>query len=225
MALGKAGELTDAKRWQHSILGFLLVLPLLLASALYFNRGGDAVSQSVELNTSSSNVPMQAVQVADPGTMLEFNATLNQIRDNSWMGVDFGLENSDGELIYTKYLEYWRESGFDSDGKWSESKRRFTWFTRVDSADTYKIVVSAEPTSSNKQGKLTVEVEPNKASLNPWLIGGGLSLVLVFLCRAKISAMQAVASSIAVKLRKRFDPSRKKNKKTKVGAGRGEYSS
>jgi len=175
LGLGKNDEEQETNRWRHSIAGFVVLLPALLATALYLNRGGAELSQSANINTSSINVPLQSITVDEAGTTLEFNARLNKLSNNSWMGVDFHLEDNDSKVIYTKYIEYWPK-------------------------------VSVQPASTNTAAKFQLRSEPNRASLTPFMLAGLLSIAFIMACRSRIDSLRGVASSIAVKLRRRFDP-------------------
>ncbi len=208
-ALGKSTETTDMKRWKHSIIGLISALPLLLGMHMYLNQGGEEVIKSVELNASSTSVQLQAITVEEPGTMFEMNAVVNKLNANKWLGVNFWLENSDGEAAYAKYLEYWRETGRDSDGPWDESKRGFRWHVRVDEPDTYKALVSVEPGSTQASSGFRLTTEPNRSSTTPFIIAAVFSFLMIMLCRSKIKSIGAVAASIAVKVKRRFDPAGK----------------
>lgn len=206
VALGKGTETSDLKRWKHSIMALVAALPLLLGMHLYLNQGGEEISQSVDLNTRSSQVELQSIAVEKPGTMIAMSAGIGRIKSNSWMGVNFSFENSDGESVYDKYLEYWRESGYDSEGRWEESQRNFTWHVRVDEPDTYKAVVTVEPASTQSEASFRLKTEPNRTSMTPFMLAGFFSLMMMMLCRSKLSSVASVAASIAVKLKRRFEP-------------------
>ena len=214
-ALSKETELSEMQRWRHAIMALIAAIPVLLVTALYLNRGGATTTDSVKLVADSANVQMQTFNVEKPGTMLELSGQVNAVSNNSWIGVNFSLENSDGEPIYDKYLEYWHESGRDSDGPWTERQLRNTWHIRVDEADTYRALVSVEPGSTSPQANFSLATTLNRAGTTPFIFAGILSLMFVMLCRSKISSMAAVAASIAVKINKRFDPSGKSKRKRK----------
>ncbi len=215
-ALGKDLELTDIKRWRNSIRALIVSLPLLLAVAFYLNRGGEAVTQSVDLNTASTDVQMQSIEVKEAGTMMQLTAAVNAINNNSWLGINFALQNSEGEPQYDKYLEFWRESGRDSDGAWQESKRSIKWHVRIDEPGTYQTVVSFEPASTTTKTQLRLESEPNRTSSTPFLFGGVAGFLFMMLFRSKLSSVTAVAASIAVKLKRRFEPGGKPKRERKT---------
>ena len=211
--MSKESELSDMRRWRHAITALISAIPVLVVIAMYLNRGGASTSDSVKLVTDSTNVQMQSFKVEEPGTLLELSGRVNAVSNNSWIGVNFSLENSDGEPIYDKYLEYWHESGRDSDGPWTERQLSNSWHIRVDEADTYLASVSVEPGSTSPQANFSLKTTFNRASLTPFIFTGILSFILVILCRSKISSIASVAASIAVKINKRFDPSGKPKRK------------
>lgn len=210
--LGRSAEFSDLRRWKNSIIALLAALPLLLGVNLYLNKGGEEVIKAVNLNTQSTGVEVQTLEVVDAGTTFELSAGINRIQGNSWMGVNFSLLKSDGESVYDKYLEFWRESGYDSDGRWVESLRNITWHVRVDEPDTYKAVVSVEPASTHREARFRLKSEPNRTSITPFFLAGFFSIFMVMLCRSKISSIASVAASIAVKLKRRFEPDGKPKK-------------
>ena len=214
--LGKSTESIDLKRWKHSIFGLIAALPLLVGLSLYFNKGGEEIVKSVELNSQSTDVQLQPLKVDSAGTMIEMAARINKIEVNTWIGVDLLLENSDGEVIYDKYLEFWRESGFDSDGRWEESLSSISWHLRVDEPDTYQAVVSVDPASTQPATSFQLKAEPNRAPVAPFIMAGFVSLFLMMLCRSKLSSVVSGAASIAVKLRRRFEPGGKPKKEREV---------
>ncbi len=207
--LGKDLELTDIKRWRNSIVALISALPLLIGVAIYLNRGGESVTETVDITAASSEVQMQPIKVDEAGTMLQMNAVVRSLANNSWVGVNFSLSNSDGESIYQKYLEFWRESGRDSDGPWQESKRSIEWHVRVDEPDTYQAVISMEPASTTRQTTFALTTEPNRTALTPFLLAGFFGVMMMMVFRSKLSSVTAVAASIAVKLKRRFDPNGK----------------
>jgi len=207
--LGKDLELTGINRWKNSIRSLVVVLPLLAGLAFLFNRGGESISQSVDLIATSSDLPLQTFEVSDSGTMIAFNGSVDRLKDNSWMGVNVELQDSNGEGVYSKYLEFWRESGRDSDGRWSEIKRKLSWHVRVDEPGTYTAVASTEPSSSNSAARFTLRSEPNRTSLMPFIFAAVFTAFMIVIFRSKLSSISAVAASIAVKLKRRFDPAGK----------------
>lgn len=209
LALGKSTESLDMNRWKHSIVGLLSALPLLLGLHFYLNQGGEEISNSVDLHATSADVQVLDITVAESGTMVEMNAVVSQLNVNKWLGVNFWLENVEGEAVYAKYLEFWRETGVDSDGRWDESKRGFTWHVRVDEPDTYKARVSVEQGSTQTSSVFEIKAETNRTPMKPFIVAAILSFLLVMLCRSKIKAVVSVAASIAVNLKSRFDPAGK----------------
>ncbi len=214
--LGKSTDSFELKRWKHSIFAFIAALPFLIAVGLYLNQGGEEVVQSVELNSQSANSQMQSLRVDKAGTMIEMAARISKIQVNTWIGVELLLEDANGEIIYDKYLEFWRESGFDSDGRWEESHSSISWHVRVDEPGTYRTLVSVDPASTQTATGFRLRTEPNRTPLAPFIMAGIFSLFMMMLCRSKLSSASSVAASIAVKLRRRFDPDGKPKKQREV---------
>ncbi len=209
VGLGKGEETLDLKRWKHTIAALAAALPVLLGVHLYLNQGGEVSNNAVDLTLNSTDVPVQSITVDKPGITYQMSSAVGSLPVNTWLGVNFWLEDADGEAVYAKYLEFWRETGVDSDGRWDESKRGITWHARIDEAGTYNALVSVDPESTQPGGSFRFRTEPNRTAITPFIFAGVFSVFLIFLCRSKIAAISSVAASIAVKLKHRFDPEKK----------------
>jgi hypothetical protein len=202
--LNKATELTESQRWKRTVRSLLVALPLLGAAFLYFDRGGDRISQTVALTSADTEVPMQQLQLqaTEQGQVYKLQGSVRSLRNNSWFGVDVLLLDSDDEEVYSKYLEFWRESGVDSDGAWSEAKRNISWFVRMDQPDTYRVMIDGDAESTTTNTDFTLTAEPNRVSTMPFIIGAVFTLLLVMLSRSKASSIRASGSSVGLRLNK-----------------------
>jgi len=200
--LKKNTELTDSKRWKRTMRTLFMALPLLAGAYLYFNRGGERAVETVPLSNVDKEVAMQSLPAVDPGKVLNMRASVNGLRNNSWFGVDVSLLNSDSEEVYSKYLEFWRESGVDSDGPWSESKRAISWFVRIDEPDTYSVVIDGDENSTTTDADFSLSVEPNRVSMMPFVIGVFFTFLLVMLSRSKATSIRAGGASMGLRLNK-----------------------
>ncbi len=201
--LGKDSALKHMERWRKTMRILMIAFPLLAASALYLNRGGEQTTDLVPLASGDDDVPMQQFTIADAGQVLNLHGSINGVSNNTWFGVDLSLINSDDQEVYTKYLEFWHESGSDADGPWSESDTSSSWFIRVDEPDTYRVVVAADPASTSADADFRLTLEPNRVNMMPFMLAGIGALLLIVLSRSKASSVSSAASSIAVKMRTR----------------------
>lgn len=208
--LGKDAALTDRNRWSNTMRGLFVALPLLAVSAFMLNRGGDQTLESVAMAKNDKQVVMQEIKVEKPGQLIKLRGSIVGLNKNSWFGVDVGLKSSDNETVYSKYLEFWRESGFDSDGAWSEADLSSSWYIRVDEPDTYRVVIDGDEQSTNPTADFRLHTEPNKTSVTPFILAGVFSLFLIMMCRSKMGSLSAAASSIALKLNKRMGDGKSK---------------
>lgn len=197
--LDKKSELIDSQRWKRTMKTLLLAIPLLAAAFLYFNRGGESSVETVALSNQDKQVEMQALPVAEQGQLLEMKGSVNGIANNSWFGVDLTLIDSDNEEVYSKYLEFWRESGIDSDGHWSEARNVISWFVRIDEPDTYRVVINGDEQSSTSDADFRLSIEKNKASITPFIIAGFFTMLLILMSRSKASAIRAGGASIGLR--------------------------
>lgn len=200
--LEKDAVLTESNRWKKTMRTLLVALPLLLASFLYFNRGGDRLSETVPLAGADKEVVLQTLPAVSEGQVLNLRGSVDGLRDNSWFGVEVTLLNSDDEEAYSKYLEFWSESGVDSDGRWTESKRNISWFVRVEEPDTYQVVIDGDEESTTPDADFSLSVEPNRVSETPYILGGVLTFLMVMLSRSKASSIRSGGAAIGLKLNK-----------------------
>lgn len=212
--LEKKVALADRARWKNTMRLLFLALPLLAAYAYSLNRGGEKITEAIALAKSDTQVQMQQIKVEKPGQVIELMGSIKSLRNNSWFGVDVGLVNSDGEDVYGKYLEFWRESGSDSDGPWTEARLSARWYVRVDEADTYRVMIDGDPQSTSPTADFRLYSEPNKVSTRPFIFAGVFSLFLIFMSRSKMSSVSSAAASVALKLSQRY----LKNKDEKTAA-------
>lgn len=200
--LNKATELTDSKRWQRTMRTLLFTLPVLAAAFLYFNRGGERVTETVALSNADKQVAMLSLPSVAKGQLLQMRGSITGLPNNRWFGVDVTLLDSDNEEVYAKYLEFWRESGVDGDGPWSESKRSISWFVRIDEPDTYQIVIDGDVSSTAPDADFSLSVEPNRVSSTPFVIGAFLTFLAFMLSRSKASSIRAGGASIGLRMTK-----------------------
>ncbi len=202
LGLNKATELTDSKRWQRTMRTLLFALPMLAAAFLYFNRGGERVTETVALSNADKQVAVLNLPSVPQGQVLQMRGAIRGLPNNSWFGVDVTLLDSDNEEVYAKYLEFWRESGVDSDGPWSESKRSISWFVRIDEPDTYQVVIDGDAGSTAPDADFSLSVEPNRVSSTPFIVAAFLTFLTFMLSRSKASSIRAGGASIGLRLNK-----------------------
>ena len=183
--------------------GILLALPLLAAAVMYLNRGGEVIGNTVAIASNDKAVFVQTLDASDVGQLYRVRGSLKGIRDNSWFGVDVGMMNSDDEYIYNKYIEFWRESGRDSDGPWSEASLSTSWIIRIDEPGVYRFVIDADEASTNASADFSIELEPNRTSTMPFILAAALTFGLMLVSRSKMESVSAAAASIALKLQPR----------------------
>jgi len=198
--LNKNSDLTDSRRWKRTMKALFFALPLLMAASMFFNRGGERTVETVALSNRDKNVEMQTLPATEDGQLLKFSGSIRQLVNNSWFGVDIALLDSDNEEVYSKYLEFWRESGIDSDGAWSEAKVNLSWFVRIDEPDTYRVVVNGDENSTNPDADFRLSVEPNRVSMTPFLAGAMLAFLLAMMSRAKATSIRSSGASIGLRL-------------------------
>ncbi len=199
-ALARGSELSDMRRWGNTASAFLSTLFLLLISYWLLDRGDTAQTVSAELDRSSTDVVIQEFQIDEGGVNMKLTGSIANIQRNSWFGVDLAIEDSDGQEVYDKYIEFWHESGHDSDGSWSENDLATNWFVRFDQPDTYTLLASADLNSTADQVKFGLKSQRDRITVTPFMVAAGLALVLMLFSRSKRSSLASAAASIALKL-------------------------
>jgi len=131
---------------------------------------------------------------------MKLTGSIANIQRNSWFGVDLAIEDSDGQEVYDKYIEFWHESGHDSDGPWSENDLATNWFVRFDQPDTYTLLANADLNSTADQVKFALKSQRDRVTVTPFMVAAGLALVLMLFSRSKRSSLASAAASIALKL-------------------------
>jgi hypothetical protein len=199
-ALARGSELGDMRRWANTAKAFIATLFLLLGSYWFFDRGDVPQLATASLNSASTDVPVQQFRIEDGGVNMKFYSSIRTIQRNSWFGVEMTIEDSDGQEIYDKYIEFWHETGRDADGPWSESDLASSWYVRFDEPGNYQLFASADINSTAPSADLILKTERGKVTVTPFVVAGFVSMLLMLLSRGKSSSLASAAASIALKL-------------------------
>jgi len=188
------------KRWRNTAKAFIATLFLLLGTYWFLDRGDGPQTASASLDRTSTDVLVQQFQIDEGGVNVKLQSRISTIQRNAWFGVEFFIEDSDGQEIYDKYVEFWHEFGRDSDGPWSEDDLSSNWYVRFDEPGTYQLLASADVNSTAQNVDLKLTSERGKVALIPFVAAGFVAMLLMMLSRGKSSSLASAAASIALKL-------------------------
>ncbi len=133
------------------------------------------------LLANKRNVDRPAYQVGpivveQPGEVFEINVRAN-LPDNHWSFIEVELLDGNEEYLYSFGQELWRESGRDSDGNWSESRRDFETKLTFPVTGFYYLNFIVESKSSKDPKSINVNVIKRKGSDIPHFWAAMLSLI------------------------------------------------
>jgi hypothetical protein len=117
------------------------------------------------------------IVVENPGEVFEVIVRAN-LPDNHWSFIEVELLDNNEEYLYSFGQELWRESGRDSDGNWSESKRDFDTKLTFPVTGYYYLNFIIESKNSRHPKSLDVKVIKRRGSDIPHFWAAVLSLVI-----------------------------------------------
>lgn len=125
----------------------LLVFSLLCAVAsVYYGRDvGPLMAKQFDGNGGI----IGPLEVTEPNTLYEFRA-IRSVPYGSWSFVGIELMNDEGEYLMGFGDEFWAETGYDSEGRWTESYNEFSTNVVIPSAGVHFIKVNVESPDSRK---------------------------------------------------------------------------
>jgi hypothetical protein len=147
----------SVRRWQFAAFG---VAGLLALAALFATGSGQSVySRSLPFAevTERNGVVVGPIPLTAVGAphRLELSARL---RDNSWAWVGAQLLNPERRIINALDGDFWRESGRDSDGAWSEQNTRERKHFRLTEPGNYFVRLRVEPGTTGGNGQVGIRV-------------------------------------------------------------------
>ena len=96
--------------------------------------------------------------------------------DNAWSAVTGNVLDQDKNYLFGFGQEFWKESGYDSDGRWTESKTKYDVKVTLPKG-TYYLEFETDPSPGVDSG-ISVSVSGKMGSSLPFLISGILALIL-----------------------------------------------
>ncbi len=96
--------------------------------------------------------------------------------DNAWSAVTGNVLDQDKNYLFGFGQEFWKESGYDSDGRWTESKTNYDMKVTLPKG-TYYLEFETDRSSGVDSG-ISVFVSKKLGSSLPFVIAGILALII-----------------------------------------------
>jgi hypothetical protein len=97
-------------------------------------------------------------------------------KDNDWSAVTGNVLDQDKNYLFGFGQEFWKESGYDSDGRWTESKTKYDMKVTLPKG-TYYLEFETDRTPGIDTG-ISVSVSKKMGSSLPFLAAGILALII-----------------------------------------------
>lgn len=225
--IGAGDTLKAVKGWSRT--GRILLISGVIAGGSYF--AWKTVMPAAELFRTSvslqgiNDVPAGELVVSEKGAVYQLSTRLsNGLPTNTWTGVDVDITDSDGEYAGGYYVEFWSESGTDSDGYWSESRLQIAENVRFDETGRYSISATMSGTTAKRPANLDIVVTSNPFPFIPFAIAGGTGILMGLISFTRSSARAASGATLGAtmargKRKNRARGRRKKPARKATGKG------
>ena len=201
--MGSAQLLEGVKRWagtSNVFFGTIAAVALSygLLSMLFSSQ--DVLSGGTEAGTTTP-ITIGELTVADSGENYSVELSSSRFAANRYAEAALDIEDSDGEWVGGVEVEFWRETGRDSDGNWDESRYRITQRFNFDHPGTYKLTLTPGETNLDTVPKFRAEVSSHPNPMKPFLFAAIASVAFAFLSRMRSRSRAASGASITAQLR------------------------
>lgn len=178
----KEAEREEELRRDYATLSYIpfgvaFILGVFLISSFF---GGSRVfHQAVKAYELDDGLELGPFRLTATGRVHAISLS-SSIQDNSNLWVGLELLNSERDAINAAEGDFWRESGYDSDGRWSEQFTSTSKYFRLENSGSYYLRVFAEgdpgKESINGNSSVVVEVREKLLLTRYFLVGALLSL-------------------------------------------------
>ena len=169
----------------------------LLAFALLYLVTAFVMSSATTLSSKTYRLKesIGPIRTTVDNTVLEVNVQ-GRLMNNSWSYLELVMQNSKKEYLYSFGKELWRESGYDSDGSWSEADQDFTQKITIPKKGIYYLALTGEGSNNNSTYKVRVSEAAGSSLPHMWI---GILLILVGLVLNEIKnrTLISVASALS----------------------------
>lgn len=145
---------------------------LVVAFILSFNSG-----KEIKQTVSMVGGQVGPLQVVDNNTVYLINVRQN-VSSNSWSFITVDLLDANKQYLFSFGDEMWHESGYDSDGGWTESTNEFDMKVTFPNKGLFYLSVGGEKSTNNRNASVTVTVNKKVGSSLAFSVVGILCLIL-----------------------------------------------
>ena len=172
----RAAVVGSYRSWCFAAVGIAVLLAILGFATS--SPGNVVLNQRVDFRTITEDDgvtlgPFRLEAVGRPHRI----ELISNIPDNSWAWIGAELLDAERDSLDAIDHEFWRESGRDSDGAWSERSVRKTHDFRLETARDYHLRLQLERGTA-RSGHVTVRVFEKTGLLRYYVISAVLTLVL-----------------------------------------------
>lgn len=175
----------ELKKWSYAFLGASLLLGLLFLLALV--RSGETIaSDAFNLSTVEDQEILRGpFELDEVGSIYRLSISAD-IPDNTsaWSGIE--LLDAEQNPVNALEGDFWRESGYDSDGKWSESDVSADVLFKLENPGSYYVRLIADADTA-PNGTVHFKISKNIVLARYYLIGMLIALAYGLVIQRKKS--------------------------------------
>ena len=202
--IGSAILLKTVRRWSATSNVFLGTIAALLIG--YVLMGVISQSSTVLTATTpaqtSTPTEMGTLDIERAGESYSIELSSSRFNANRYIEVILDLEDSDGVWAGGAEVEFWRETGRDSDGPWDESLYRVTQQFRFEQPGSYLLSLTPGETNLQSIPSFTATVRSNPNPALPFTVAAIVALGLAIVSRMRSRSSAASGASITARLRR-----------------------
>ncbi|MFC1749022.1 hypothetical protein ACFL2V_09480 [Pseudomonadota bacterium] len=154
---------------------FLFGVLSLLMSWYYSSDAETLYKESVRLNPNTPELLLGPMKVAKKNTAYEITVKTD-LNINSWAFVEGEILDQNKDYLYSFGKELWHESGYDSDGSWTESNNDYSLDVTFPTAGVYYLKFKSE--AQRPPRSVTIKVARSHGSALPHFWFGVLSIII-----------------------------------------------
>jgi len=188
--IGSKKLLSAISRWRVTaalLFGTAVASPI-LGYALQSRERVDEVLSYSSTFTQESPQTLGELRIEEAPTLLRFTSRLlTGLPANRYKEFDVDLENTNQEVIGGYSVEFWRETGFDDEGRWDESRYQYKGALKITESGIYSVVGQLGATNVPTPAKISVTVTTNPVEQQPFFFSlfGGAALGMLSLFRSR----------------------------------------
>jgi hypothetical protein len=152
---------------------FVYALVCLTAAFILSFSTGKKMSQAIDM----SGGEFGPIDVVEDNSVYSINIS-QSVTANSWTFITIDVLDQDKQYLFSFGDELWHESGYDSDGNWTESKNNFSLKMTFPTKGRYFLSLEGERSDNNGNAFATISLNRKIGSSLGFSVVGILSLLL-----------------------------------------------